>query len=321
MDMYLTLTELEQYDSEPVTCGEEVRFLCPVCGDNKPADNQHRCLSVNTKSGLWKCHRCDNSGILAESAQTNSRCKNRHGKASLRHRLDECELDPQKISRLLIEMRGAKPLADSPGEAYLDSRGVSVEVAQQSGVLYSRTWNGPPVAPTSGAMVYPPEPCVVFPLRDRQGSVVAATGRSLVGDCKRAYGCLKQGVFATVGALDAATIFIVEGPMDALTLATCGFPAVALCGTSYPEWMRSAVAFRTAVIGTDADVAGDRAAESLTKGLSGYAKSCVRLRPPSPHKDWNEMILNVGKADLSLHLCKALQSVGVLCATVQPDEQ
>ena len=102
---------------------------------------------------------------------------------------------------------------------------------------------------------------------------------------------------------------LVEGPCDALSLAECDVPAVALVGTAAPPWLPQAAAFRRVVVALDADAAGDRAAAGLLDALASFARSVERLRPPTG-KDWNDALL----ADY-VGVCGALEARGLVGAT------
>ena len=38
----LTLSEIEAFDNKGLVHGTQKRFLCPICGVNKPRDTAHR---------------------------------------------------------------------------------------------------------------------------------------------------------------------------------------------------------------------------------------------------------------------------------------
>ena len=101
-----------------------------------------------------------------------------------------------------------------------------------------------------------PEPfaAVISELIDRDGQMVAAQARAIVGDDEAdTWPELANGVFeAMPGALECPRVAIIEAPIDALTLAAVGLPAIALCGASWPEWLPEYLAGREVVLGTDA---------------------------------------------------------------------
>ena len=47
--------------------GGERRCLCPFCGHSKPRNAAHRSLSLNTSTGLWRCHRCGGNGKVRDA--------------------------------------------------------------------------------------------------------------------------------------------------------------------------------------------------------------------------------------------------------------
>lgn len=105
----------------------------------------------------------------------------------------------------------------------------------------------------------------MFPVYDRVGDLVAIQGRVIgteeYGPKVLARGDLIAGVFfrSSQDALAQSLVVIVEAPIDALSLAAAGVPAIALCGTAIPRWLPSSVAFRRVVLAFDADKAGDEA--------------------------------------------------------------
>jgi DNA primase len=167
-------------------------------------------------------------------------------------------------------------------------------VAQWANVRWSGNWSG------HGA--------VVFPIHNRQGDVIAAQGRAVAGRAKLTAGPKKEGAFFApvelashrrFGPLDHAVsaIVLVEAPLDALSLATCGFPALALCGTSGPSWLHLACGLRRVVLAFDADEAGERASDEMALLLRPFGARCSRLRPLT-FKDWNEWLIAQGTEEV-----------------------
>jgi len=105
----------------------------------------------------------------------------------------------------------------------------------------------------------------------------------------QAAGRTSLGVFSTPDAMKARVISIVEGPIDALSLALCGLPAVAMIGTSWAKWLPEALVSKSVFIATDADDTGDKAAERLNKILATFDCKLLRLRPYFG-KDWNDVL-------------------------------
>lgn len=214
----------------------------------------------------------------------------------------------EKFGRVLAK---CAPLAGSPGVAYLGSRGIPEELARSAGTSYSAVW------PFSKAGKWTPAPAVVFMIRDENtpANIIAATGRRLDdwdGSNKITFGPKALGVFATPGALDADPVAITEAPIDALTLALVGLPAIALCGTSgLPPWLITRLAkrvkpgrSRTVYLAFDADPAGDKAAAVIADMLS--LVKTVRMRPEGA-KDWNAALMTKGRLLLQQSISTALE--------------
>jgi len=106
-------------------------------------------------------------------------------------------------------------------------------------------------------------------------------------------GPIGAGVFATRGALIAPIVAICEAPIDALSLSTCGLPAIALFGCALgpdrQRMLRRALAFKTVVVAMDSDAAGEAAALELRTGLT-IGTRCTRLPFPAAVKDANEWL-------------------------------
>jgi len=213
----------------------------------------------------------------------------------------------------------AVSLPDTPGAEYLARRGIALEVAQLAGVRFCADWNATPAQetkPEAKGKKRRAMAAVVFPIRAQHGEIVAAQARAISGSAKLTAGPKKEGAFFApvqmksgriFAPLDAHTpvIAITEAPIDALSLACAGFPALALCGTSGPSWLHIACGLRRVALALDADEAGDRAATELEKLLVPFGARCTRLIPQDA-KDWNEMLLQIGAARLDEFLTPRL---------------
>ena len=326
----LSLRQLEEFD--PRAAGNsssiERRFLCPLCGEGKPRDAAHRSLGVNTGNGAWLCHRCGEKGKLAEwrsdeNLQPVSRRQATQRRLRQAFSLDASASPVSTSSRTNVASRAnasfspdfrpddiehaetaSKPaawrkslgnlclLAGTPGESYLASRNISLEEAHAAGARFSPSWFG--------------SAAVVFPIRDENGVLVAAQGRYLragSGPKARTAGSKKAGVFTSARLWEevkrGAPVVICEAPLDALSLAMCGYPALALCGKDgWPSWLPIRCAFKSVALAFDADDAGDAGAARLHLSLSSLGARAFRLRPEGG-KDWNEILQEQGKAMLA----------------------
>ena len=327
----LDLATLEIFDPNGGRgTGLNRRFCCPLCGTDKPRDVAHRSLIYRTDSGAWNCKRCGASGKLrdfwekrdgyaASGAMTTgtttganwrrSRAQSERAQLS-RLRDDVATTGAAAVTETAKDwrsnLRDLTALDDTPGAAYLSGRGVPLDVASLAGVRFSRDWFG--------------RASVIFPIRGQSGELIAAQGRRIEPTAKGKPNALttgpkSRGVFvapAFIGdpanggrvwrPLDAngPGVFICEAPIDALSLAACGFPAVALCGingdaTTGPAWLQLACGLKSVYLAFDADDAGDSAARAMSSLLGTYGARCATLRPDDGAKDWNEALQASGR--------------------------
>jgi DNA primase len=96
-------------------------------------------------------------------------------------------------------------------------------------------------------------------------------------------------------------VAVVEGQIDALSLALCGLPAIAMIGTGWAPWLPQSLAHKSVLVATDADAAGDETAWRLTAALVAFECRARRLRPPCG-KDWNDELLRLGRSGMQAYL-------------------
>lgn len=311
MGTTLTLSELESFDSHASRRGNERRFLCPLCGAEKPRDASHRSLAVNSSTGEWKCHRCDSSGKLKEFWEDGEDfTSKRHRQQASLERKFSARPQPQKdkdeipdwIPEIYAKMRTAFGDGMNPAAAYLHGRGIPYHIARKAGCGFAKEWKA-----GGGAARR-----VVFPVWDG-GRLVAIQGRLIDEDEKGGIkaitrGPKSQGLFLSQpDALALPLVVVCEGPIDALSLAACGVPAVATCGKSWPSGLPKALAFRRVGIGYDSDGPGEEAAAKLTTALESFGAFVVRVCPPSG-KDWNEYLCAVGSEMMRQALASIIAS-------------
>jgi Toprim-like len=317
----LSLADLERFDPSAPERGREQHFCCPLpgCAD-KRRDARHRSFSVSVETGRWHCHRCGSGGVLRENwphrepRYSARRASSRRAFALTQLReFDAVEvlsrhtgMSPTRQDRGRELFQGASRVGDDPATAYLASRGIARDSAQR--LMCGTSRRGLTGREHSGEwMLDGTSRRVVFPVHDRPGQLVAIQGRVIgpdePGPKVLTRGDLGAGVFRTgAAALAGPPIAVVEAPIDALSLATAGVPAVALCGTNVPEWLPTAVAFRKIALGFDADPAGDSA--SMKAAIEFRAIGCQVERWRPGRKDWNEVLMASGLETLA----KALQA-------------
>jgi phage/plasmid primase-like uncharacterized protein len=294
--MRLALADLERHDpTAPPARGDERRFCCPSPTEpcvGKPIDASHRTLCLNVETGVWTCQRCHQSGKLGD--EQGAVPYERAARQQLQRAFAvQAPAAPKAESDWRGALAGLVPLVGTRGQGWLDARAISWQ-AERAGVRYSPDWYG--------------REAVVFPVRDRAGKLVAAQGRYLdAGKPKtRDAGAKAAGVFATPGAWEADPLVLCEGPADALSLATVGYPAVALMGCSASDIVAWSCAMRTVAVALDADEAGDQAAAKLMQALAARGCQVFRLRPPDG-RDWNDELMTMGPEALGAELRAALE--------------
>ncbi len=306
----LTLLEIDAFDPN----GPPNRKCCPLCGQHKPKDAVHRSLSLDRASGVWNCFRCGHGGKVKEAWKTGTpapltvkavrqqKLQSAFGlpgavpPGAIGEQNPQTEQgrggeDPPKFDwRSAWEV--APPLEGTGGEQYLSRRCIPCSVASLAGARFCVNWHG--------------HPSLLFPIRDRGKELVAVQGRAVRGHAKITHGPKKEGAFfapvlfngeQSFDPLDAKApaIILTEAPIDALSVATCGFPALALCGTSGPSWLHLACGLRRVLLAFDADDPGDRAARHIEHLLHPYGVNCERLQPQG-FKDWNEWLCSDTRA-------------------------
>jgi len=297
----ISIADLEALDIDNHPTATERRAACPIC-DDRPREGGRRALSFNTQTGLWVCYRCEAKGKLTDFWEERPKLTRREQTAA--HLRRAFSLPPREAPELDPDdapwrewFVNAVPLAGTPGEAYLAGRGIPLVLAAAAGVVYTGRWYR--------------RPAILYPLHDGGGTLTAVGGRfvdDLAGTPKpwapdeafsktQVAGRLKYGAFTLPGAFSGDTVVIVEGPADALSLALCGVPAVALHRTSAPDWVVKRCAFKRVLVALDADTGGDAGADRLSAALCSYGAKPERVRSPEP-KDWNDFLAAQGAAAL-----------------------
>jgi hypothetical protein len=206
-----------------------------------------------------------------------------------------------KLERLQSQMKQYQAaFKNSPAQEYLISRGITAETAKAFRCGYAeqfKHWKE-----TAGEWeIIGADRRVVFPITDQSGQVIAYHARAIddnfIDTPKKTKGTRKEALFQTANAFDADIFFLVEGPADAMALHECGFAAVASAATSIPSWLPNRLAFRKVMVAFDADATGNRDAEKHISELRAHGVRAVRLVPEGG-KDWNDVLLKVGKTDL-----------------------
>jgi hypothetical protein len=311
MSKHLSLEELECFDSHPSTRGKNHRYCCPLCGHDKPIDKNHQTLSLDSVSGAWHCFRCHAKGLLIEH-HTKKADKKRTPyrmtgsvtpKTAVKTTVTPVKtpVDPEELAKFDQLLTRCIPIKGTPAEAYLKGRGITMIPEQ---------------------LVYHPNPLglgssVGFPLIGKDKVPAGHSFRTIEGKGKPPktkknprYQASGQ-VFVTLNALNAPRVVIVEAPIDALSLATCGIPAIATIGTSFPDWLAGALGPNKVIfMGHDNDTSGELGSKAAAEKLRKLGVTPTRLRPPKGCKDWNDALQELGTERLARALsgCFPLES-------------
>jgi hypothetical protein len=302
----LSLAELETYDPYGKGRGAEKIYRCPVC------QSDERALHVNTQTGAWNCKRasCAAKGKLKDFWTDRPKPpKQDRARLALRRAFALAEpstkpkSEPETAATWREYFDSSSPITGTPGAAYLEGRAIPEHVS--NGARYLDGLYG--------------RPAVVFPFHDQAGAPCAFLARHSDGkpDGHRALGPRSDGVFLTApDALKAETVIVCEAPIDALSLAACGLPCIALGCTRAPGWLAKALAFRHVILGLDNDGngAGDSGAQDLAASLQAVGSKALRLKPyrtPDQSKsDWNTMLQTYGAPLLLSYFCGELREAG-----------
>jgi len=188
------------------------------------------------------------------------------------------ELPSERLARAL-------PLAGTPGQAYVERRGIPLELADLAGMRFDPDWNG--------------RPAVLVGMYDQEDHLASVHGRYLTtlrGQDKMLTVGRPGGVAGVGASWHAEPLILVEGIFDALSLAACGWAGVATIGRWAP-WLPQICNRRVVWLGFDANAPGDREALHYAEKLP--MASARRLLPPARCKDWNTALVKRGNATVT----------------------
>lgn len=256
----ISLAELENFDGGASAGWPRRRFRCPLPGPC--TGKEKRSLDADVARGCWTCHRCNRGGKLGEEAR----------EGAFRASAPPKVIKPSKTWQEVEARSNLAPLEGTPGQSYLEQRGIPLEIAVACGVRFAGCWFG--------------RASVMFDVTGPNGAKIAVQGRAISGDAKITVGPKKLGVFATPYALQG-DFAITEAPIDALSLLLFDIPAAATLGSGLPLWLSGAASGKTILIASDNDEQGET--DFLNwKPLLEKAGARVKRYAPPHAKDWND---------------------------------
>lgn len=207
---------------------------------------------------------------------------------------------PRSGETAATRLAAALPLEGTPGQAYVERRGIPLAVAHAAGVRFDPDFDG--------------RPAVLVAMTDHHGTTLAVHGRHL-------HATRGQGKMLTVGhpggmvgvgdGWRAEPLLVVEGLFDALSLATCGRSAVATIGRWAP-WLPEVAAGR--VVWLAFDDARPARADVLRYAERLRASEVRRMLPPPRCKDWSTALVKRGRGTVRRWIDEQLATGGTTIA-------
>lgn len=190
---------------------ETFRFHCPVCGDEE--NHCHRCDgSFNQKLGVGQCFCCGSRFVLEKDNWQQSQTPvSRIAKTA-----NPLGKQPEEIEKKVC-------LGDYPSDimGYLTKRGIRADVMHLLGVGYAKL---PFSGDANNGNAATEKTCLAFRFLDN-GVLCNVQYKSLDKDFRFEPDC-QLIPYNIDAALDADTIYLTEGMMDAAVLVQCGYHGV-----------------------------------------------------------------------------------------------
>jgi hypothetical protein len=219
------------------------------------------------------------------------------------------------LRHLYSRMRAALSTYEQP-QAYLASRGVSLEQAQHYGLGYIptsqetgkeiadelRAWQGriifPLTSPGIGELTFAGRTLALWQPgmtpAEHKAAIDTYNAQFERGDKRRMIRVLKTSPCGHFGYRGATAnghtqLVICEGEFDALSLLVAGIEGVIAMGTGFsPSLIPLAV--ETVILAMDADAPGKRAAYQLSQALADVGLETRQILP-AVGKDWNDLLI------------------------------
>lgn len=289
---------------------------------NPDHTDKHPSMSYNSKENYVKCFSCGKSydifdliGIEYGLTEDKDKFNKAYELYNIEIDSDEGRIDKgrQEHKELMKKKEAAsqeekvtdftafflsanKDIEKPEAVAYLNKRGLSLEVAKRYCLGYVKEWKHPkaPKSPTSPRLIIPVTK-YSYLARDIRDEVPEEQQNFTKPKVK---GKEKVSWVFNSKALQTAQkpIFVVEGEIDALSIIEVGGEAVAIGSTAYYNGFLEAIdehkPTQPLIISLDNDEAGQKADKEITEGLAGREISFYRHNIAGTHKDANEALLS-----------------------------
>lgn len=279
----LSLADVEAYDPRTRRTAQRLRARCPLHG----SDHQQS-FSADLGTGAYCCHACGATGKLTDYWTERPRERPRRDERLVLHRSPPTP--PRPPVAIPPGVASGRPvvatapgldrlpswqaaLPGSPGETYLAKRGIPLPIGQQHGLGWASPGAWPNGDPAYGYLVFPlgvgAYGRAVHPDYPHRDAPKASRHRKTTGPV----GLFNAGVLAD----PPAWLHVCEAPLDALTLAVYGVPAVALVGTVLGERLPAFRRCRGVLLALDGDAAGEKATVAAAGALRALGIVVKRL--------------------------------------------
>lgn len=294
-------------------------YICPLCDSGK-GNNGHHTGAFFIQGSSWKCFACNQGGDIFDLIGEYEHIDNFNDRLKRAAELFNVSIDTPQGLQATIRPRTApqqsapapQPQADytayyarctetlkssSKAQAYLNSRGISLETALKYGLGYDEKAD-PASAPAGIGEIRHPAPRIIIPY-DSGHYMGRATepGNKYPKINSRGQDQSGRIPLFNGNALYSSSepLFITEGAFDALSIIQAGGEAIATNSTANVgymlELMKSRTPGREIIIALDADKAGSQAADQLRAeldkiGIEHYTPPAM----PANTKDFNEFL-------------------------------
>ena len=272
--------------------GRELKGCCPFHPDKSPS------FTVYADDRRFQCFGCGAEGDVLDFVQRAYGVKLREAIGMLDGGALR-ELEQQRVvatpkadwSKAALSIWGeAAPITGTPAEAYLRSRGITMELPHTLRFARLRYPQEQGRRPALVAAVCAPD----GDLTGIQRTYLTDDGRkAAVPEVKLSLGRVAGGAIQ-IGP-PVASLVVTEGLEDGLTLAQAlGRSVWVSAGTSMLPRMELADVTRAVVIGADGDVPGEVAATKAAHAFAAAGRKVRIMRPAAGFKDFNAELMGAG---------------------------